>query len=186
MTHPFMRISPAWLPKIFWPMLFVTLVLMAIMNYAGNPLNNPSAPAGIVSFELAGSPDRAGQILESWDAKARLAAAFGLGLDYLFMVFYSSTLSLGCIWTWQILKERALPIAGVGILLGWSSWLAALFDGTENLALLILLFASNISPWPEIARICAILKFSLIFLAIVYAIYGLVASRFTQRTWQAS
>ena len=50
--------------------------------------------------------------------------------------------------------------------------LAAILDSIENLALTTLILGSVVSPWPEIARWCAIIKFSLIFIGIVYVIYG--------------
>ena len=50
--------------------------------------------------------------------------------------------------------------------------LAAILDSIENMALTTLILGSVVSPWPEIARWCAILKFTLIFIGIVYVIYG--------------
>jgi hypothetical protein len=35
----------------------------------------------VVSLQLAGSVEKAQQIIASWDETARLMAAFGLGLD---------------------------------------------------------------------------------------------------------
>ena len=36
-------------------------------------------------------------MLDSWDARAQLFAAFGLGLDYLFMPAYGLTAALACL-----------------------------------------------------------------------------------------
>jgi hypothetical protein len=130
------------------------------------------------------------QILASWDQRAQLSAAFSLGLDYVFMLAYSTTIGLACIWTADVLRRRSwplawvgaplawvgAPLAWVGAPLAWGQWLAAAFDATENIALVVILFGTVQAPWPEVARWCAIFKFSLIFLGLVYAFFGLVVS----------
>jgi hypothetical protein len=60
-------------------------------------------------------------------------------------------------------------------------WLAAGFDAVENIALLVLLFGRLASPWPQVAWVCAVLKFSLIILGIAYILYALI-SRLVART----
>jgi len=52
--------------------------------------------------------------------------------------------------------------------------LAALLDYIENIALVALLFGRLRSPFPEIAGVCAVIKFSIIITAIWYIFYGLV------------
>jgi hypothetical protein len=176
MRHPFQAIPPEVRPKVFWPMLAITLFLLVLLNLEGKPMVTPAAPLGIVSYELAGSVSRAQQILASWDQRAQLSAAFSLGLDYVFMLAYSTTIGLACIWTADVLRRRSWPLAWVGAPLAWGQWLAAAFDATENIALVIILFGTVQAPWPEVARWCAIFKFSLIFLGLVYAFFGLVVS----------
>ena len=94
--HPFDFIPPGWWPRFFWPLLGLTILLMFVMGVTGSPLTTEAAPYGVVSFELAGSVENAQNIMNSWDADAELRAAFGLGLDYLFMVSYASTIAFGC------------------------------------------------------------------------------------------
>jgi len=176
MRHPFQSIPANKRPKIFWPLLVITLFLMALLNLEGKPMVTPAAPLGIVSFELAGSVSQAQQILASWDQKAQLSAAFSLGLDYVFILAYSAAIGLACIWTADALHRRNWPLAWVGAPLAWGQWLAAALDATENIALVVILFGTVQAPWPEVARWCAIFKFSLIFLGLVYAFFGLVVS----------
>ena len=45
-------------------------------------------------------------------------------------------------------------------------------DGVVNAALLKLLLGNIQSPWPQIARICAIIKFALIAVGLTYVIIG--------------
>jgi hypothetical protein len=176
MRHPLQSIPANKRPKVFWPLLVITLFLLVLLNLEGKPMVTQAAPLGIVSYELAGSVSRAQQILASWDQQAQLSAAFSLGLDYVFMLAYSAAIGLACIWTADALHRRNWPLAWVGAPLAWGVWLAAAFDATENIALVVVLFGTVQAPWPEVARWCAIFKFSLIFLGLVYAFFGLVVS----------
>jgi hypothetical protein len=178
--HPFDFLPVRYWPCFFWPLLGLTIVLMIIFGISGAPLTTTVAPYGVVSFELAGSVEKTDLILSSWDAAAHLRAAFGLGLDYLFMAVYASTIALGCGIAAQVMKRTEWPLGSWGSILSWAVILAAILDSIENLALTMLIFGSLASPWPEIARWCAILKFVLIFIGIVYVIYGGVVALVVQ------
>jgi hypothetical protein len=175
MHHPLEKISSTYRKKLFWGLLVVTLVVMILLNIVGQLLITSAAPYGIVSFELAGDVSEAGKILDSWDQDARLHAAFSLGFDYVWMLFYSTTIGLACLWAGEVLRERRWPLGKLGVPLAWGQWLAAFFDAIENIALALILFGSLSVPWPQIARWCAIFKFGLIFVGMVYAFLGLVA-----------
>lgn len=185
MQHPLESIASERRKKYFWPLLAATLVVMALMNAVGAPLVTSSAPYGIVSYELAGSVSAAEAILASWDQDARLGAAFSLGFDYLFMLVYSTTIALACVWAADVVRGRGWPLASLGRPLAWGQWLAACLDALENLALAVILFGSPVSPWPGIARWSAVLKFALIFLGMMYAFYGLTVSLLRRLGFQA-
>ena len=170
--HPFNFLPAQYWQGFFWSLLGLTAVLMIVFGISGAPLTTTAAPYGVISFELAGTVERSLLILSSWDADAQMRAAFGLGLDYLFMVVYASTIAIGCGLAAQVLKRTGWPLGSWGSLLGWAVILAAILDSIENLALTTLIFGSVVSPWPEIARWCAIFKFALIFIGIVYVIFG--------------
>ena len=172
LRHPFDFIPPGWWPRFFWLLIGLNILLMIAFSVTGAPLTTEAAPYGVVSFELAGSVGKAEEILASWDANAQLRAAFSLGLDFLFMVAYASTIAFGCGMAAQVLRRCGWPFARWGNWLAWSVILAALLDVVENLALIIFIFGTETSPWPEIARWCAVSKFALVFVGIVYVIYG--------------
>ena len=174
MKHPLQCIQNRR-PRIFFMLLVLTLVIMITMNLLGNPLVNSSAPYGIISFELAGNPQRAGNILSSWDHQEQLAAAFLIGLDFMFLALYSTTIGLGCIWSCDVLAASRWPLILFGIPLAWGQWLAALMDILENISLMFILLVSTASPWPELARGFAVIKFGLIFLGMVYIFLALAA-----------
>ena len=66
---------------IFWVLLVFTLVVMMLLNLDGSQITTEAAPSGILSFELAGTPEKSAEIIASWDQRAQLYAAFGLGED---------------------------------------------------------------------------------------------------------
>jgi hypothetical protein len=169
MRHPFDALPTGKRGQVFLPLLALTLLLMVVLNVSGGPLTTGAAPQGIVSFELAGSVSRIRHILDSWDEAAQLRAAFSLGLDFLFLVAYSTTIGFACLWAAGVARAREWPLAGAGIPLAWGQWLAALLDALENVALLIMLFGSVAEPWPQIARWCAVPKFVLVFVGLLYA-----------------
>lgn len=49
-------ISSPYHKRLFFPFLFLTILLFANFRISDQPLRSPAAPNGIVSFELAGSP----------------------------------------------------------------------------------------------------------------------------------
>jgi hypothetical protein len=181
MTHPFQLLSPASARRAFIPMLVITLAVMVILNMVSTPLTTQAAPLGIISYELAGTVTKVQGILDSWDSVTQLHAAFALGFDYVFMLAYSTTIGLACVMASGVLSSRRWPLATAGAALAWGQWLAAGFDAVENIALIAMLFGAVASPWPQVAYWCAVFKFSLIFLGLVYAFYGGVVRLFIRK-----
>ena len=173
MIYPLHVIPKSQRPKYFWPLLLLTLLVMAILELVNSPLITTAAPQGIVSFELAGTPAGTENILASWDPNAQVHAGFSLGLDYLFMILYAATISLACLWAMDILHERDWPLAKAGSWIAWGIWLAAILDAIENIALVMIFFGSQSPFLPLVARACAVSKFGLIFIGLVFVLYGL-------------
>lgn len=176
MNHPLQKIPENRVRVVFIVLLVATLLIMVIMNMVGAPLKTQAAPSGIISYELAGSATKSQIILDSWDESARQYAAFSLGMDYLFMLFYSTTIALGCVWSGRVLASRAISLSVVGAPLAWGQWAAAVFDAVENIGLTLILFGADGQTWAPVARWCAIIKFGLIFLGITYSFLGLAIS----------
>jgi hypothetical protein len=174
MRHPLEAINPSVQKKFFISLFILTIAIMVIMNVIGSSLTTPSATSGIVSFELAFTPARAQQIISSWSMDDQLRAAFIQGLDFLFPLVYSVALGLGCLMTANVLCTRGKPLKGLGVSLAWALVVAAICDYIENIALVAILFGRLQSPFPEIAGGCAVIKFGLILVAVVYILYGLV------------
>lgn len=184
MKHPLEFISERARKPLFLVLLLWTFGLFAVMQILNRPLITDAAPSGIVSFEFAPTPERAFQIMVSWDNQASnqaliirplLYAAFGLGFDYLFMPSYALIIALGVLLAMG--RQRGW-FASFGAWIGWGSLAAALFDATENFALFrTLLYWQADTPWPQIAFWCASVKFALIGLGVGYALLGALLPR---------
>jgi hypothetical protein len=167
-AHPLDFIPAEKRRGLFFIFLALTLAFFAIFRVLDQPLQT-SASTGIVSFELARTVEKAAAMVASWDAAARISAAFGLGLDYLFMPVYATALSLGLLLAAN--RRRGLwSVAGKA--LGWAAYAATAFDAMENLALYAVL-NGNLAPFvPHSAFWCACVKFGLLLIGLVYSLVG--------------
>ena len=166
LTHPLAAIPSGKRARVFVPLLIATLVITFLFRFIG-----PAQPT-IVDFELAGSVPKAQAIIDAWHEYDRIRAGFSLGFDYLYMPVYSTTIAVACVMAAGVWKRTAWHT--IGLLLAWGLWIAAVSDATENLALLIELLGNNVAPWPQIAQICATIKFGLILLGLLYVVAGVV------------
>jgi len=118
MYHPLDFIPDKTRKPLFIALLIWTLILFAIFRPLSAPLTTSAAPSGIVSFELARTPENAQAMVASWDGRAQLFAAFGLGFDYLFMLSYAFAIALAC-----LLAAGRHPgaFAKIGAWLGWGA-----------------------------------------------------------------
>jgi len=169
MQHPLEFIPPAFRKPLLYGFLLLTLFIFGVFRLLDAPLQTDAAPNGIVSFELAWTAETAKSILTSWDAEARLFAAFGLGLDYLFMPAYALALSLGLLLS---MKNKADWYSKFAAWMGWGAFAAALFDALENYALWKELTGNMFSPYPEIAATCASVKFALLLAGLLVVVAG--------------
>jgi len=177
--HPFTWMDIQAQKIAFWLFLILALLLMVIQQVLGNPLMTEAAPSGIVSFELAGSLSNAREMLESWGPTGRVYAGLSLGTDYLFLIIYSIAISLGCVLISRRFLRRSGLLSAVGVILAWAIFGAALFDSVENYALIQTLLGAEQSLWPVLARICAMPKFLIVGLGLLYILLGAI-------TWLAA
>jgi hypothetical protein len=169
MNHPLAAIAAVYRPKALVALVVATGLLILALNVFGAPLRTGVAPAGIISFEFAGDPETAQRIVDSWSPTARIWAGFNLGLDYLFMIVYSTTIALGIVWITQD-RSSARRIGWLALVLAWGQWLAAGLDGVENAALMTSLVRPPVAPFPQIAWWSAALKFALVAAGILYVL----------------
>ncbi|HMH46395.1 MAG TPA: hypothetical protein VK538_01655 [Solirubrobacteraceae bacterium] len=128
----------------------------------------------ILAFEFAGSRSHAAQIIAEWGAKGRSAAHLSLLLDYGFMLSYGLFFALADFAVRDTARARGWPrLAVLGVLIPFLALAAAAFDATENVALLLTLAGNGGSFAPPFAALCSTIKFTLIGVAILYALCGL-------------
>jgi hypothetical protein len=167
MKHPLEAI-----PHGKWLVVFLALLAVFLVMTVGFRFIGPAEPS-IVDFELAGTTDRTAEIINAWDMQDRIRAGFNLGFDYLYMPVYSTLIALACVWGAGVLASRQWRVTG--LLLGWGLWAAVLFDAVENAMLTVVLFDTVAAPYPQVAQVCAILKFGLIVLGLVFVVVAAVA-----------
>ncbi|MFQ5458902.1 MAG: hypothetical protein ACE5FC_10705 [Myxococcota bacterium] len=176
MAHPFEWLSPPARRQAFIATCALAFAIMPAMAVFDGPLRTGDAPFGIVSFELARTAAKAGAILASWDAAARVSAGLSLGLDYLFLFAYALALALGCVLVGGLARNRGTWLAALAAPLAWSLLLAAVLDAVENYALIRLLLGEGGGEWPALAWGCAVPKFVAVALGLLYLTGGGLAS----------
>lgn len=169
MRHPLEFVPQEARKRLFFTFLLLTLILFAVFSVLDTPLQTEYAPNGIVSFELAGTPQNAAHMVLTWTEEAVLNAAFGLGIDYLFMPVYALALGFG---TLLAAGRHGGRLRSLGTVAGYGAFAAALFDAVENYALFQVLLGAFDSPYPAIAAFCAMIKFGLLVLGLLYAVLG--------------
>ncbi|RUA11041.1 MAG: hypothetical protein DSY82_04110 [Flavobacteriia bacterium] len=152
--------------------LFILLVTgIAVMRYLDSFLTTEMVPNGIVSFELAKESSVSAAMIGSWDIQAKAAAGISLGFDYLFMLFYASFLAM------LVLRVNERLLSGPAgkrwnKLLISAPFIAAFFDMIENVALIRLLLGDLQQTWSLMAFYAATIKFTILFIVIVYILFG--------------
>lgn len=186
--HPFQR-WPRERRRLALVCVGAAALVPLVLGAAVKPLHE-DRPHGesIVAFELAGSVGRARQIITTWRAQGVLDEAKAIQVfDLLYPFIYAAALAGGCVaaaGAWARLGSERL--AAIGIAMAWVAFAAAGFDYVENLGLDASLWRQPATPWPELARVAALLKFAAIGLALVFALSGVVATLVRLRREQSA
>ncbi len=173
MKLPFSSLSPSRRRVWLIGSLVLTFALEAALIWSGASLRTEAAPWGIVSFEFAGDLAGAEAMLASWGHEGVVAAAFNLGLDYAFLLAYAVALALACVAVVDGVKARAGGYARIGAVVAWTPFGAVLLDAVENAALIQVVFGAQAAVWLVLAWWCALVKFILVGLGILYVLGGL-------------
>jgi hypothetical protein len=166
MRHPLEAIAASRRRVVFGALVATTLALMAVLLSVDREF-----PPGIVAFELVRDGDRAAAMVAGWDATARTWVGFSLGLDYVYLCAYSTTIGLACIMLGSSLRDRgALGIAALAAPVAWMQWLAAGFDAFENATLLHTLTSGEQPRFATASWALASAKFALVALGLAYVV----------------
>jgi hypothetical protein len=146
--------------------------LLLAMSPSDQRMQDTGGP-GIVPFELAGSQDRADEILAEWGEDGQDAARESLWIDFGFLLAYGAFLTLALLATRDVARKRGWRrLAALGAIVVSFGALGAGFDALENVCLLLTLEGAG-SAFPLLATIFAACKFILLAAAIAYLVAGL-------------
>jgi hypothetical protein len=154
--------------------LGVAVVAFTIVLELLDPRMRVAGGPGIIDFEFAGSRSHAAQIMAEWGVKGRHAAHLSLLLDYGYMLSYGAFFALAGFAIRDTARASGWRrLARAGIVIPFFALVAAMFDASENVALLLTLAGHGGSFAPPFATVCSSIKFTLIGVAILYVICGL-------------
>jgi len=128
---------------------------------------------GVIEFEFAWTSEQVNKIFNAWGSEGKKKEVFVTYIDFIFILCYSLFMA-GCI----LLVTRKLEgkTQKMGLYFTIMPFIAGIFDVIENIFLLLMLtnetFVWSLSPF--IASLCATIKFSLLFLAIIFFIVALI------------
>ncbi|HEV7162663.1 MAG TPA: hypothetical protein VGN25_05355 [Solirubrobacteraceae bacterium] len=155
-------------------LLGVATVAFTVIIEVIDPSHVSHGPT-ILDFEFAGSRARAAQIVTEWGVKGRSAAHLSLVLDYGYMLSYGLFFALAGFAVRDAARAHDWRhAAALGAVVPFFALAAAVFDASENVALLLTLGGNGGSFAPPFAAVCSALKFTLITIAVLYALCGLV------------
>jgi hypothetical protein len=158
-----------WITGIATAILFVVL---AIVDEAIKASGGP----GIIAFELAGTTERAVEILGHWGQAGRDAARVSLAIDFVYLAFYGVFLTLAVLELRDVGRARgwsayARPGTAIALLPGF----AAACDVAEDIGLWLVVGGEGTSQIPPVATGFALLKFAALAVVAVYLLAGLAA-----------
>lgn len=161
-----------------------TLAFDVVLLLIDQQLEKTGGPS-ILGLEFAGSPQQVQQFASEWGAHGVYLARLSLWIDFGFMLSYGAFFALAGLATrdfGRAYDRRAL--AAAGLVVPYFAVAATLFDLCENVIWLLALGGHGASLAP-VATGCAVVKFALIGIAIVYAICGLVVWLWSLRTTES-
>jgi hypothetical protein len=159
--------------KRWLALLGVAVVAFNIVMYFIDPSMQSKGPE-IIAFEFAASNTRATQIMAEWGTTGRSAARLSLWIDYGYMISYGVFFTLAGLATRDLAGQRDWRrLAAAGTFVPFFAAAAAMFDASENVALLVTLGGHGGSFAPVFATVCSSIKFTLIAIAIGYVLIGL-------------
>jgi hypothetical protein len=171
MAGPFASRSPAARRRILIASGALAVAIWVFLAIQDSQIKDSGGP-GIIAFEVAGTEDRADEILEEWGEDGEDDAQVSILVDFPYLIAYSVFLAVGCTIASERLARRGMKgVARLGPILGWAMFAAAAFDAIENFAMLRVI-NDHVETWPAVALYAAIPKFSLAALGLAYVVIG--------------
>jgi len=161
--------------KWLWITGAASAVLLVALALIDRELTNTGGP-GIISFEVAGSTDRAREILAEWGSDGRNWARLSLWLDFSYLVAYGAFFALALAALRDAARNRGWTrYAAVASVAVFAPIAAAAFDAVEDVSLLLVAGGHADSAAPAIALAFAVAKFASLAVAELCLLGGLAA-----------
>lgn len=162
MQHPFEKLEASTRRRALVVMAVVTFLATLGMAFVDTHYKTRATPLGIVSFELAGTPMMAQWMLDAWSEHAGMNAwvAFGIGIDFLYLVLYGTLFSLVAAGITARLAAISPGGATVARYVLWLQLVAPLCDAVENVGLMAMLTRNGTETWAPVSTGFALAKFA--------------------------
>ena len=157
---------------------FLMLLFLATwvgLSRADPKLEHSPFKRPMLVFEMAGSVEEARRVIElseRADKGAREKFRIALLWDFVFLFLYPASTAVACFIATRFFSANQYLDYKYGLMLICLQFLAAILDAVENTALLRILHGPVESPWPQVARWCAIPKFIIVSAGTLYALSG--------------
>lgn len=138
-------------------------------------------PPEMVRLQLAGSAERAREIIAGWSTADVIDMAFLQGIDNVHLLAYGTFLAVAAVWAGRQLRGRA---TGWAPLVAWAPVSAAVFDAFENVGMTVMIRGHVDAPVPTITTAFAVAKYSMFVVLVPYVAAGLAARAFRRRDVQ--
>ncbi|HVM39376.1 MAG TPA: hypothetical protein VM618_01210 [Acidimicrobiia bacterium] len=178
MRHPFETWPTRHRRGVFVALLVATIVVGAVLGWIDGDTQTDAAPRGQVSLQLAGSHEKATEVVRSWeDADVMHKAGLSIGFDFLFLVLYGVTLAAAAAGIAARCRVRTWgSAAALGVLAAWGALAAAGLDAAENALMVPMLSNPVTGGSPGLVKALALAKFALLAFVVVYLLVVGVAS----------
>jgi hypothetical protein len=158
---------------ILWVTLAILLGLVVLIGQkAGASSVELKVDAGykrpMIALEMNGGA--ASRMFKSWDETTRESLRKAVLWDYLFIFIYPAAIATACFIAARFLDRSGIISLKYGLIIMCLQLVAAAFDAIENYALLKVLDGATSNPWPQMARWCALTKFSFILVGGFYVL----------------
>lgn len=170
--------------KLLIPFFIIgTVAMIIVMGQTGKPLKTCATPSGIVNLEFANTTTKVNKVFTAWEintpASKIPAAITNTYWDFVFIFFYGGLLFLCCRKFYSIYSPTSFFYKAGGVL-AKAALTAAALDVIENLYMLKLLDGNITNVFALTASACALLKFILLIMAVIYVLISLVLVAFTK------
>lgn len=152
------------------PLLLCTFAAMLLSGYlTGHPPKHGKV-VRIVHFELAMGTQESSDLLSRWSPQQTCDMKASIYYDFPFILSYVAFSALLCSALCASLARSFPGWAWFGERIAWGFVVAGALDVVEDAGLLLAIWKRSAAPWPQLAGLASIAKWSYIGFALLYAL----------------